>query len=192
MFTYFASGQQSVVFFKILIGFFSFNKDQAMSASDILARAAAKGLYSLSAEGGDLLEGETVDEAVERKMKRKSPRNKQKSIQKLIRSSKSSHAAEAGHGHHANRNATSPTRKPVKKTKPVKTASKYYYQNYYEFVNFLVKNKKMVKAVKKLQYLSNQRRILFVNSLNIDSVSFEDFTGQKRARGRRGGGGGEY
>ncbi|XP_071846379.1 putative methyltransferase NSUN7 isoform X3 [Apostichopus japonicus] len=98
-------------------------QDQAMSASDILARAAAKGLYSLSAEGGDLLEGETVDEAVERKMKRKSPRNKQKSIQKLIRSSKSSHAAEAGHGHHANRKATSPTRKPVKKTKPVRTAT---------------------------------------------------------------------
>lgn len=154
MFTYFASGQQSVVFFKILIGFFSFNKDQAMSASDILARAAAKGLYSLSAEGGDLLEGETVDEAVERKMKRKSPRNKQKSIQKLIRSSKSSHTAEAGHGHHANRKATSPTRKPVKKTKPVRTASEYY-QNYYEFVIFFVrKQENMVKAVKKLQYIS--------------------------------------
>lgn len=103
-------------------------QDEAMSASDILARAAAKGLYSLSAEGDP--EGETAEEAVERKIKRKSPRNKQKSIQKLIRSSKSSHGTQVGHGHHGNRKSTSPTRKPSKKIKPVRTASTMFAHHF--------------------------------------------------------------
>lgn len=95
-----------------------------MNASDILARAAAKGLYSLGV-GEDQQPGEgSTEDISERKVKRKSPRGKQKSVQKLIRSSKSSHTTEGSHGHNGHRKATSPTRKQARKTKPARTASK--------------------------------------------------------------------
>ncbi|KAJ8028668.1 putative 28S rRNA (cytosine-C(5))-methyltransferase [Holothuria leucospilota] len=99
-------------------------QDEAMNASDILARAAAKGLYSLGV-GEDQQPGDDSTEDIgERKVKRKSPRGKQKSVQKLIRSSKSSHTTEGSHGHNSHRKATSPTRKQARKTKPARTAKK--------------------------------------------------------------------